>query len=244
MGIKQTAKLVLAVIAFIAMSTSLVSAQSSSPNYKVDETQFGSGGGVNDCSTSYCANTSVGGVGVGTTSSTNYSAAAGFIKPEEEFLEFVVSTSSVDLGTLSTGSTSTGQASFYVRAYLNSSYTVVTRGNPPTNSGHALVAKSTQALPVIGTEEFGINVVANTQPTTFGANPAPQPNSTFANGQAAPGYELTNQFKYAVGDTVARTTTTSQGRTDYTMSYIADVSTITPGGKYVMNQDLIVVATY
>ncbi len=238
-------------------SPNLVIAQSSSTNYMVEETMFGTGGELESTSGSYKAQSSVGSLGVGGSSSTNYDAAGGFLTPNVPFLEMLVTGASVDFGTLSDTAASTGAAqggacncSFYVRSYLSSGYVVVTMSNPPTNeSGDILTAKSTLGVPSTdpNVEEFGINLVDNTSPN-IGGNPANIPDSSFADGEAATGYSTVDQFKYGVGDTIARSQATAGnqavGRTDYTISYIAKRRSITAAGVYVMNHDIVVVATY
>lgn len=224
-------------------------AQYSSSNYKTNEVIFGSGGDNGQASSSYEASVAAGILGVGLYSSTNYQAYSGFLTPGDPFLELGIDTASVDLGNLSPSSTNSGQASFHVRAYIDSGYTVQTVSQPPTyTSGtrtHTLPAKTTLGTPSVGIEEFGINLVHNTSPA-IGADPSPQPNGTFATGVAATGYDTTNQFQYNVGDVVAQTPAGSSGwgLTQYTISYIADSSILTPAGNYQMAQDLVVVATY
>jgi hypothetical protein len=229
-----------------------VFAQYTSPNYKAEETFFGSGGELDATSPHYTAQSSVGALGVGYGSSNTYQAYSGFLTPNDPFLEMTVNTSSVNLGVLDDSSTKSGNATFTVRAYTNSGYTVQTVSQPPqTATGDTLAAKTTLAAPVTGTEEFGMNLVANTSPVSFGTDPTLQPDSTFASGIAAPGYRTTNQFKYGVGDVVACTGTAGScgsingwGQTTYTISYIANISSVTKAGAYSMVHDLVVVATY
>lgn len=180
-------------------------------------------------------------------SSTHYKAYSGFLTPNEPFLEFGIDTSTVNLGTLDTGSTKTGTAGFHVRTYVDSGYTVQTMSQPPTSTGpypHTLMAMSSLGSSSTGTEQFGINLVANTSPATFGTNPVPFPDSSFANGQAATGYNTANQYKYHLGDTIAGSSGNGWGLTNYTISYIANISIVTPAGSYTMVHDLVVVATY
>jgi hypothetical protein len=83
---------------------------------------------------------------------------------------------------------------------------------------------------------------------SFGANPLNVPDSSFADGEAATGYNTPNQYKYGQGDVIARSAATAGnqavGRTDFTISYIANISSITPAGTYVMVHDIVVSATY
>jgi hypothetical protein len=100
-----------------------------------------------------------------------------------------------------------------------------------------------QAAASPGTEQFGINLKANTSPTTFGADPSQAPDSSFGYGYAVPGYDTANVFKYNKGDVIARSDKSS-GRTDYTISYIYDISSLSLAGEYIFTQDLIVIGTY
>jgi hypothetical protein len=96
---------------------------------------------------------------------------------------------------------------------------------------------------VAGSEQFGINLVHNTSPASFGANPVQVPSSAFSFGAAAPGYNTPNQYKYVPGDTIAYSNSSS-GETDYTISYIYNISVITPGGTYGFNDVLVATATF
>jgi hypothetical protein len=257
MKAKQKLGVLLAVILSLAVSVP-VYAQYSSPSYRVDEAQFGTGGNVDLNSNSFSAQASAGSLGVGNVSSANYDAEAGFLTENEPFLEMVVTDATVDLGLLDPNTTSSGAAragtcncSFTVRTYLSSNYIVATMSPPPTSEGGAvLTAKTTQAAPSgsQSVEEFGMNLVANTVPSTMGANPANVPDNTFADGGAATGYETTNQYKYNQGDTIARAVITAGnqavGQTNYTISYIAKSKPTTAAGLYTMNHDIVVVATY
>jgi hypothetical protein len=226
-----------------------VLAQYSSPNYRVEEAFFGTGGELDANSANYKARQSAGDLAAGTTSSTNYDAFAGFVTPEEPFLALVVNAATIDLGLLNESTTATGNGTFSVRTYLSSAYSVKTMSQPPTNeSGSVLNGMSAQASSAPGTEQFGINLVANTSPAAFGANAANVPDNTFADGEVAPGYDTANLFKYVVGDTIARSPKTAGnpavGQTDYTLSYIANIASITAAGQYTMGHDIVVVATY
>lgn len=234
---------------FLAGLSGVALAQYSSSNYKANEVIFGSGGDNGQSSSNYEASVAAGILGVGLYSSTNYQAYSGFLTPGDPFLELGIDTSTVDMGNLSPSSTNSGQATFHVRAYIDSGYTVQTVSQPPTytsgTSSHTLAPKSTLGAPSLGVEEFGINLVHNTSPAV-GADPSPQPNGSFATGVAAAGYNTPNEFQYHAGDIVAQTPAGSSGwgLTQYTISYIADASILTPAGDYQVPQDLVVVATY
>jgi len=222
---------------------------SSSTNYSVTETEFGIGGELDTSSANYRAQGSAGALGVGDTSSTNYGASAGFINPNEPYLEMVVTSGTVSLGNLTDSTTGTGTGTFYIRTYLDSTYSVYTMSPTLTSEGGATInAMSSTAASSVGTEQFGINLVANTSPATFGADPVNIPDDTFADGDAATGYDTVNQFRYVQGEAIATSPKTATneavGRTNYTISYIANIAILTEAGTYTMNHDLVAVATY
>jgi hypothetical protein len=245
----------LRLVVFLAIAISIILpatalAQYTSPNYQSNEIFFGSGGDVDSSSPNYQAQSSIGALGVGNFSSTTYQAFAGFLTPNEPFLELGIDTSLVNLGTLDASSTKTGTANFHVRAYIDSGYSVQTMSQTPKyTSGtqtHFLTNMASQGSSTAGTEQFGINLKHNTSPATFGTDPSPQPDGTFATGIAAPGYDTANQYKYNVNDTIVRTPSGSSGwgQTNYTIAYIANINQLTPAGSYTMIHDLVVIATY
>jgi hypothetical protein len=244
MSRKQTIRRGIAsVLLLVTLPATVFAAQASSPNYQVNEIFFGNGGALNDCSTNYCAKESAGETAVGNPSSTNYQAHAGFNTDRTPFLQFVVNGGSINVGVLSTGSATTTTATFSVKNYLSSGYSVVTVSSPPQNNSYTMHNLSSATASSAGTEQFGMNLVANTSPTTFGAGPSQVPNSTFSFGQAASGYNTANLYKYNAGDTIAYSNSSS-GETDYTISYIYNISNITPGGTYIFNDVLVATATF
>lgn len=220
--------------------------QSSSTNYQVNEVYFGTGGELEACSTAYCSKQSAGEMGVGNTSSANYQAQGGFNTDREPYIAFLVTGGSTDLGVLSTLAPSTATATFSVKTYLSSGYVVQTVSDPPTNTlpgSPMLNALATPTASSPGTEQFGINLVANTSPVSFGANPIQVPDNTFSFGSAASGYNTQNLYKYVKGDSIAQSTKSS-GETDFTISYLYNISNVTPAGEYRFDHDLVVTSTY
>lgn len=255
---KQTLyKICALTVACIFLLNNVASAQYSSPNYRVEEQFFGTGGETDASSTNYRSRQSAGSLGVGDTSSTNFRANAGATTQSDPYLEMNIEASTVDFGVLDPNTTAYGSAqagscncSFYVRTYLSSGYVVVTASQPPTNeSGRSLTAKSTQGVPSSdpSVEEFGINLVDNSSPD-IGANPTNEPDNTFADGTIPSAYNVANQFKYGVGDIIAQSPATGGnqgvGRTNYTVSYIAKIANLTPAGNYIMRHDIIAVPTF
>lgn len=216
---------------------------SSSTNYRVEQTFFGTGGELDASSPNYRAKQTAGELTVGNTASANYQAYAGFNTTDEPYLEFVVTGNNIDLGYLDTAAAKTANGTFYVRAWQASGYNVTTAADPPTNTsgGYQMTPLAAQTASAAGTEQFGINLVANTLPAIFGTDPV-QSNS-FAYGQATTGYGVANQYKYVKGDVVAQSLKSSSVTT-YTLSYIMNISNTTPSGKYVFNHVLVATGTY
>jgi len=235
----------------LMVSPTVLAAQAASPSYQVNEVFFGAGGALNDCSADYCAKESIGETGVGNTSSTNYQAHAGFNTDRLPYIQFLVNGTNTNVGVLSTASTTTTTATFSVKSYLSSGYTVVTVSPPPQNNAYTMHAMNPQTSSAIGSEQFGMNLVANTGctgiPGTLGASPAQIPSTAFGFGIAGNGinsdYNTACQFKYHQGDTLA-SSPKSSGETDYTISYIYNISNLTAGGTYTFNDVLVATATF
>lgn len=229
--------------------------QSCSSDYGVGEYFFGSGGAVDNsgtsayCSTDYCASQTLGEIGQGLSGSSNYQTYAGFEVNREPSLQFIVNTSSVNLGTLTTSTTATGTATFSVESYLAGGYVIETVSPPPQHASYTLAAPSSPTTSQTGTEQFGINLVANTLPTNFGSVPYTSPNSSFSNCTAAAnycigsGYYTQNQYQYVNGGDIVNSADSS-GQVNFTISYIANISSVTPAGTYTMNQDLVAIPTF
>lgn len=249
MSWKKTPKAIL-LSAFIGLSmpAAVFAVQSSSATYQVNEVFFGTGGELHSCSATYCSKQAAGETGVGNTASATYQAQAGFNTNRTPYIQMLVNTTSIDLGVLTPGTTSTATASFSVKTYLASGYVVQTASPPPKTGSYTMSAPSSPVASNPSSEQFGINLVANNacgggMPASLGSLPVQVPSSTFSFGAAAAGYDTACQFKYVNGDTIANSTKSS-GETDYTISYIFNITASTPGGTYTMDHVLVATSTY
>ncbi|MDB5175545.1 MAG: exported protein of unknown function [Candidatus Saccharibacteria bacterium] len=241
---KQTVKLAFFGLLVVVLTPAITfAAQSSSNSYQVNEVFFGSGGELNACSGSYCSKQSAGETAVGNTASTNFQAQGGFNTNREPYIEFTVGTTNVDLGTMTPTTTKTTTATFSVKSYLSNGYTVTSTSDTPKNNTYHMAAITIPSASQVGTEQFGINLVANTLPTTFGADPTQGPDTSFGFGQVAVDYSSPNIYKYVKDDTIALSTASSS-YTNYTISYLFNISNVTPGGTYSLEHDLVATATY
>lgn len=211
-----------------------------STNYRIDESAISTGDLLQSSSANYKALEGINDLAIGESASTNYQIQAGTKTDPYPWLSMIILNSNASFGVLSPTTAATATASFSVINYTSYGYVVQIEGAPPSNAGHTLPAMSTEASQV-GIEQFGMNLVANTQPTNpLGANPD---NGDFGYGTVAPDYATSNEFSYTNGDIIAQAPKSS-GLTTYTISYVVNVQPLTPGGQYSAGQALVVTGTY
>lgn len=229
------------------VSTAAATTTSSSTNYSVTETQFGTGGSTQNCSTNYCAKTSTGDTAVGSTSSTSYSAQSGSNTSGEPSLSVVVTGGTQDVGVLDDTHTGTAVSTIDVTTYLSTGYVMQIVGPPPSQGTHTLRVPLGQPgnVPFTsqqGAEQFGINLVANTAPA-MGADPVDPSTGTTDRSMLTANYGTPNEFAYADGDIVAQSNN-GNGEINYTLSMILNVSNVTPVGRYSGVYSAVVTATF
>jgi hypothetical protein len=232
----------LSLLMAISVVGTAMAAPSSSPNYRVNEYQFGSGGALQNCSGTYCAKMSAGDLTVGSAKSNQYSARFGFNTTDEPLLEILTTPLMQDMGVLTPTTTGTASTSVKIRNYLSDGYVLQITGNPPSQGTSAIKNLTTPTTSQAGAEQFGINLVANTTPN-IGTDPVQVPDSSFSFGVVEPNYNQTNKFMYQNGDVVARSLS-STGQTDYTISFIANITAATAGGRYQGEYSAVVVPTF
>jgi hypothetical protein len=211
-----------------------------SSNYQFQETSIGGTGFANAASANFQGSGAAGIIGVGTSASSNFQIQAGHETTNDPALAFAILNPDVSFGAFSAGTTAIATATFGVVNYTSYGYIVQLAGSAPTHNGHALPGMSTTGPSQAGTEQFGINVVANTSPASFGANPD---HGQFGVGSAATNYNTPNNYRFVNGETIA-SAPKSSGQTIYTVSYIANVNSISPAGQYTGDQTLICSGTY
>lgn len=235
----------LLIVGVLLLSAEVAHAQGSSNNYRIDESFIGPGGSLESSSDNFSTapgGQAVGGPGGGESESNNFRTQAGPQTTNDPSLTCSVTSSSLDFGAFSPGVTSTATATFSVLNYTAYGYVVQIVGDTPATGAHNLAAMSSNGPASPGTEQFGINLVDNASPD-IGANPVQVPDSSFSFGQAAGNYDTADSFRYVNGETIA-SATESSGQTDYTISYIVDASTTTPGGAYSGGQSIVCTGTY
>ncbi|HCM52123.1 TPA: hypothetical protein DIS56_03275 [Candidatus Saccharibacteria bacterium] len=144
----------------------------------------------------------------------------------------------VALGTLSASShaaSNFGTNKMEAATNANSGYVITYTGSTLTRPDQTIPANS-GSTQVAGTEEFGLNLKNN-------ADPDVGVEASGGSGAAAAGYGTADSFKFNSTDTVA-SAASSTVTTTYTVSYVADISTITKPGAYSTTVTYVATATF
>jgi len=210
-----------------------------SSNYKIESDSLNVGGS-NQTSTNYRMRDSIGDIASALMTTDNYKMSGGYqaMLGDLPVLIFSISDTTADLGLITISAAKTDSTGFTVATNADDGYAVTFSGTTLTsNSSSADIdALTTPTGSSPGDEQFGINLVANTSPLV-GANPSE------GSGQAASGYNTTNQFKYVSGNTIASCSSFSS-TTTFTISYLGNISTSTVAGDYSTDLTLIVTGTF
>lgn len=258
-------QVIIGIVAILAMPGFANAQLQTSTSYSMNESQVGGNGLFDAASNSYSitpniddGGASLGAATVGDSSSAHYSTSSGFDTTAQPGLSLIVNSGTVSMGTLTTASVTTATDGFSVKDYTSSGYMVTMVGTTLTNGTSTITSLGSDASSSPGTSQFGVNTVYDGNvdgaghPLSGSANPVENPSASFSFGVAgnytlgALGtrpYTIPNEFRFNSGDVVASSAQTS-GETDYTMSFIANISTVTRGGKYQSNMTLIATGTY
>lgn len=234
--------LLVTLFVMVASSVSVFATASSSTNYQVVETEFNATGSEEQCSGQYCARASMGDLVTSGTSGQGSTATFSALTEDEPLLEVIVEPGQSSVGTLSTDATTTKTAQVKVRNYLSGGYVMQLVGQPPGFGSHVLTGLASPTAPSPGTEQFGINLVANSG-LNVGANPVQEPSGQLTFGSAEPDYSGADLFKYVSEDVVARGTN-DWGQTNYTLTMIVNISAMTPPGHFSTDFAVIVTPFY
>ena len=144
--------------------------------------------------------------------------------------------STVALGTLSSASTASGTSKMDAATNAGTGYAITYSGATLTSGANTITALG-GAASSIGSSQYGINLKANTTPSV-GSNV-----SGSGSGTAQGAYNTTDSFKFLTGETVASAGSSTATNT-YTVSYIANISTVTPPGAYTSTLTYVCTATF
>lgn len=145
--------------------------------------------------------------------------------------------SSVSLGTLTASSTGSGTSQVGVTTNAGSGYAITINGSTLTSGSDTITALATQTASSQGSEQFGVNLKANTTPSV-GSDPAGA-----GSGAPSANYGTANQFRFVTGDSIATAGAADAFRL-YTVSYIANIAALTEPGTYQATFTYICTATF
>lgn len=131
-----------------------------------------------------------------------------------------------DMGQLNPADTLTAQSQMAVGTNASAGFVIVAEGGLPSAGTNVINSPTQPALSQKGTNQFGINLVANSNPSV-GNNPE----GNWTNAIVAPGYDQPNRYKYQTGDIVAYSPNVSLMR-KFTVSYILNSSPKLRAGVY------------
>jgi hypothetical protein len=137
--------------------------------------------------------------------------------------------STVNLGYASTSTTATGTSILSAATNASSGYSITYSAPNTLMSGSNPITAISDAASTVGTKQFGLNLVANTTPAV---GTAVSGTGTATATNTAGFYNSANNFTFHTsGDTVASVSAPTNGNT-FTVSYIANIDSLTPPGAY------------
>ena len=154
----------------------------------------------------------------GKSSSTNNNIGAGFQEMVKgNILSLSISPSSLSLGTLSTGATASTTHSLYLECNATSGVSVTFTGSPLTSGSSSIPAISaTATVPTVGSSEFGFNAIRT---------------SGSVSNSVAP-YNDPLRYAFGSGDRIISSAGPMGTQEQYTLKYIADMSSSQAAGTY------------
>ncbi|MGB4761895.1 MAG: hypothetical protein WBP12_00895 [Candidatus Saccharimonas sp.] len=131
-----------------------------------------------------------------------------------------------DMGELTADDTLTAQSQMAVGTNASAGFVITANGTPPAAGTNVVDSLQSPTISQPGKTQFGMNLVANTDPAV-----GEDPEGVWANAVAAPGYNVPNHYKYVPGDTVAYSENVSLMK-KFTVSYIFNTSPNLRAGVY------------
>lgn len=131
-----------------------------------------------------------------------------------------------DLGELNAESTLTAQSQMAVGTNASGGFAITATGTPLAAGTNVIDSPSSPTPSTPGTNQFGINLVANNEPTV-----GSDPEGIWTNAIPGNGYGVPNQYKFVSGDVVAYSPNVSLMR-KFTVSYVVNSSEDLRAGVY------------
>lgn len=131
-----------------------------------------------------------------------------------------------DMGVLEPDSTLVARSQMAVGTNATAGFVITANGNSLAAGTNVINSIETPTESVPGTNQFGINLVANTEPAI-----GDDPTGTWANAIPSPDYSEPNKYKFVSGDVVAYSPNVSLMK-KFTVSYIVNASPDLRAGVY------------
>lgn len=131
-----------------------------------------------------------------------------------------------DMGELDAESTLTAQSQMAVGTNASGGFSITANGFPMSAGTNVIDSPNTPTESKRGTNQFGINLVANNAPTV-----GDDPEGDWANAVAALDYSQPNKYKYVSGDEIAFSPNVSLMK-KFTVSYVLNSSEDLRAGIY------------
>jgi len=143
-------------------------------------------------------------------------------------LTFEISSATVALGPITASTTGSGSHTAQIATNATGGFLLSYNGPTLTATGGTIPAYGSQVGSSAGTAGFGINMKNNTSPD-IGAELVQ--NSGICSAPVAD-YGTADKFSYVASTTTSLTNQTTPADCTYTVSYVANVSPVTPAGSY------------
>ncbi len=131
-----------------------------------------------------------------------------------------------DMGELSSKETLTAQSQMAVGTNASGGFAITANGIPMSAGTSVIDSPTTPVESKKGTNQFGINLVANNAPAV-----GEDPEGVWANAVASPDYGVPNHYKFVPGDVVAYSPNVSLMK-KFTVSYIVNSNENLRAGVY------------
>lgn len=145
--------------------------------------------------------------------------------------------STVDLGELSQTVPTTGTTQFAVATNSLNGYTASIQGSTMTAGNRIIAALPAQSPSLVGVSQFGINLRANASPSV-GQNVV-----GVGTGVVNTQYNSPNQFRFVDGDALASSPLPTEWNR-FTISYLVNVGSSQPAGRYATTMTVIATTTF
>lgn len=130
------------------------------------------------------------------------------------------------MGDLSPTSTLTAQSQMAVGTNASQGFVITVDGSSPATGTSVIPASTTPTISTQGTNQFGINLVANNDPTIGN-----DPEGIWANAIPTVDYGQANKYMFKPGDVIASSPNVSLMR-KFTVSYVLNSSKDLRAGVY------------